>query len=37
MNTLGAIKYNAKPSGYGMDRIPQDTFVEEAMSALRKI
>lgn len=30
MKTIGAQKYNAKPTGFGIDRITIDTFNEEA-------
>jgi hypothetical protein len=30
MKTIGAQKFNAKPTGFGIDRITIDTFNEEA-------
>ncbi|KAH6567239.1 hypothetical protein BASA50_000522 [Batrachochytrium salamandrivorans] len=37
MMTMGATKYNFKPLGYGVNRISSDTFVDEALTALRKL
>ena len=50
MATVGAVKYNVKPNGYGRkelcyseqifianDKIPMDTFAEEALTGLRKL
>jgi hypothetical protein len=30
MNTIGSVKYNPKPNGFGIDRINAETFAEEA-------
>ncbi|KAJ3269192.1 EF-hand calcium-binding domain-containing protein 10 [Terramyces sp. JEL0728] len=37
MTTVGATKYNLKPTGYGLGQITGETFTEEALSALRKL
>ena len=30
MHTVGATKYNLKPTGYGVNRITPDAFADEA-------